>query len=213
MNVVKVLPSALIVNKMDESVVVVKRSILERYNMLSYNDIKQCEASVVENVIVSHREYLNRRIAEEAVEYKQIIPYIIFKYQDSYFLMQRSKNASEQRLANNYSLGIGGHLRKEDIDNKKMDEWGMREFHEEVAYAGKGAMHFLGVLNDDSTSVGKVHIGLVFLYEAESSCIAIRSELKSGTLMTHKNIVVCFENLEGWSKLVLQLLSSAKKVL
>jgi len=211
MNITKIPLGRVVLNKMEESVLVVKRSVLEKHDLVNHQGIKNVALASVEKSIVNDYEYLKRGIAEDSVSYKQIIPYIVFKHQESYFLMQRSSKASEKRLANNYSLGIGGHLRKEDIDFKRIHEWGMREFKEEVAYCGTGKMQFLGVLNDDSTEVGKVHLGLVFIYEAASSDIRVRSELKSGVLATKTDIIGLFDMLESWSQMVITALDNLEK--
>ncbi len=187
---------------MEELVFVVKRSLLEKTGLVNHQGIKSFDSQYVEQSIIEHGQYIKRGDAEIDETYKQIIPYIILKNNDHYFLMQRSSNASEKRLAGNYSLGIGGHLRKEDILFKKIDAWGMREFNEEVAYNGTGTMHFIGILNDDSTVVGKVHLGLVFIYDAHSNKVSIKSELKSGILATKNEILTHFENLESWSKCI-----------
>ena len=64
--------------------------------------------------------------------YKQIIPYLVFTYENKYFLMQRQKKASETRLQSKYSLGIGGHIREEDMENCTLVDWAKREFEEEI---------------------------------------------------------------------------------
>ena len=62
------------------------------------------------------------------VTYKQIIPYMIFEYADNYFLMERKSTASEQRLKSKLSLGIGGHIRQEDLDGGTIFDWASENF-------------------------------------------------------------------------------------
>ena len=123
--------------------------------------------------------------------------------------MQRQSSASEQRLRNKYSLGIGGHIRQEDMRNSAtLFEWAQREFHEEVSYDGDLAIQPLGILNDDSDDVGKVHLGLVLLLVGNSDKISIKSELKSGKLVTLATCNNYHTSMESWSQIVLSNLSN-----
>ena len=138
--------------------------------------------------------------------YKQIIPYLIFKHEDRYFLMQRKAKASEQRLKNKYTLGIGGHIRQEDMTSNDIFAWARREFDEEVSYSGSLTITPLGLLNDDSNEVGKVHIGLVLLVEGNSAEITVKSELEGGQLLTLEECEVHYDAMETWSQLIFDYL-------
>jgi predicted NUDIX family phosphoesterase len=133
--------------------------------------------------------------------YKQIIPYMIFEYADSYFLMERKATASEQRLKSKLSLGIGGHIRQEDIAGGTIFDWAKREFHEEVSYNGALEIEPLGVLNDDSDAVGQVHLGFILLLHGASPEIAIRSEHKQGMLVHSSQMDSYVDRMESWSKI------------
>ena len=152
---------------------------------------------------------MSRPEAETNPEYKQIIPYLVFTHAGKYFLMQRRATASEQRLASKYSFGIGGHIRKEDMDGNSFLDWSLREFHEEINYKGTLTAQPLGVLNDDSTDVGKVHIGFVLLLTGDSADIAIKSELKSGNLLSLEECSIYLENMETWSQMIYESLKKA----
>ena len=85
-----------------------------------------------------------------------------------------------------------------------------REFHEEVAYNGNLEITPLGVLNDDSNDVGKVHVGFVFLLEGNSDDISVKSELKSGQLISLQECDDLYDNFENWSKLVVDMLKTVE---
>ena len=143
---------------------------------------------------------------EEDPRYKQIIPYLLFKHQDQYFLMQRMATSSEQRLKNKYSLGIGGHMREQDMENgATIFDWAQREFHEEIDYSGNFSIKTIGILNDDSNPVGQVHLGLVLLLEGDSSDIRVRSELKSGKLLSTQECLNFIKTWKHGAKLSLML--------
>ncbi|HEX4069445.1 MAG TPA: hypothetical protein VHX42_05085 [Candidatus Babeliales bacterium] len=177
--------------------------------------------------IINHRkEFHPRSLMETDPTYKQIIPYLIFTHDNHYFLMQRTSDASETRLRNKLTLGIGGHIREEDLKRDlsaglssealakgealaKEDSlvaWAMREFHEEVHYAGNLKVKPLGIINDDSDDVGKVHIGFAFLLIGDSPEISVKSELKSGQLVSYDDCLAQKECMESWSQFVVDAL-------
>ncbi len=155
------------------------------------------------DIINDYKEFNPRPAMEQDFSYKQIIPYLIFKFEDRYFLMQRTATSSEQRLKNKYSLGIGGHMRQEDMnEGATIFDWAKREFEEEIEYDGRFSIKTIGVLNDDSNPVGQVHLGLVLLLEGQSSDIKVRSELKSGKLVSGHECLDFYHDLESWSQIV-----------
>ena len=127
-------------------------------------------------------------------------------HNDRYFVMQRKASASEQRLASKLSLGIGGHMRQEDMQGTTLFDWAQREFHEEVSYSGTLTITPLGILNDDTNDVGKVHLGIVLIAQGDNDAIMIKSEHKSGQLMTKQECQEQCLKMESWSQLIIEKL-------
>ena len=191
--------------KVDEKILVVPREDIFSHGYMS-GFLPVQDFAPYEKIIREQGQFLWRSAMEEDPNYKQIIPYLIFKYQNMYFLMQRRADASEKRLQGKCTMGIGGHLREEDMAEQSIAAWAQREFHEEVHYADKLSISPIGIINDDSDAVGRVHIGFVYLLEGVSPNISIKSELKNGALMSLTDIASKADNLESWSKLVLPYL-------
>lgn len=162
------------------------------------------------NTITSASSFMPRSRAETNYAYKQIIPYMLFIFENKLFVMQRKSSASEQRLASKFSLGIGGHVRQEDISNHNIIDWANREFEEEVSYQGSKTIQVLGVLNDDSNDVGKVHLGLILLVHADSNKITINDEHKSGILLTRRECIALAPQMETWSQICFDFLLEQK---
>lgn len=202
------IPPILSPSKWNEEIIVIKREILFA-NEPAWQGIKKVDSDYYSNLIYTHKEVVLRGPAEGDITYKQIIPYIIFKHNDNYFLMQRSSKSSDQRLADKYTLGIGGHLRPSDITNANVIEWGKREFEEEINYKGALNYEILGILNDDSNDVGKVHIGIVMCAIGDTQDISVRSELTLGTLVNLETCVAHFNRLETWSQHVVKFLQES----
>jgi len=184
-----------------EDILVVKRSTLLGNNSWQGLNLADPEKHLAS--INTHKEFLPRNLMEQDESYKQIIPYLIFQYQDRYFLMQRKSSAGESRLKNKYTLGIGGHIRQEDTtDSLSIFNWAKREFHEEISYNDNFDIKTIGMLNDDSNSVGRVHIGLILLIKGTSANIKIKSELKNGRLLTLKKLANHYDQMETWSQII-----------
>ncbi len=189
-----------------EEILVVKRSVL--FPQTAWQGIKTVDFATLLPLIARNQEFHPRFLMETDPTYKQVIPYLIFTHAGRYFLMQRHKQASEVRLQSKLSLGIGGHIRKEDMTNtSNIFEWAAREFHEEVNYAGTLEIEPIGILNDDSNDVGKVHVGFVLLLHGDSDEISIRSELQSGELVSLTECLEKKDRMETWSQMVLDWLS------
>jgi predicted NUDIX family phosphoesterase len=190
----------------DEKILVVSTKKLFCFE--AFHGIKKVDFESYQKTIDTHKKFLWRSDMETNENYKQIIPYLIFNYQDKYFLMQRKNNSSEVRLQNKCSLGIGGHIRKEDLQKTSILGWAEREFHEEVSYNGSLKIEPIGVLNDDSDEVGRVHLGLVFLLRGDSKSITIKDEHHSGTLLTLQECKQFYNQMEQWSRMVFKHLNT-----
>lgn len=192
-------------SSLQEEILVVKRATLfdnkPAWHGIDYQNIEQAIATITNN-----QEYIKRSLAETNPAYKQIIPYLVFTYAGNYFVMERKQTASEQRLAGKLSLGIGGHMRKEDIEGKTIFDWAQREFEEEVSYEGNLTIRTLGIVNDDTNEVSEVHLGLVLLLEGDHGNISIKNEHKSGYLLSKQACLDRYEMMESWSQLLLEIL-------
>ena len=193
---------------MDEQILVVRRTHLFSTRLVSeaWHGLKEGNFDDYMHIINHRKEFHPRSLMEVNPTYKQIIPYLIFTHDNKYFLMQRKSDASETRLRSKLTLGIGGHIREEDLSENSLVAWAMREFHEEVNYAGNLTVKPLGIINDDSDDVGKVHIGFAFLLCGDSPEISIKSELKSGKLVSLDDCKIQKESMESWSQFVVDVL-------
>lgn len=197
-------------NKEDEQVLVIKRE--EVFPRSSWCGIKPDESDRVVLLASTVGEFRRRSEVENDPSVKQIIPYIVFQYQDKYLLMQRLEDHSEQRLANLYSCGIGGHLREEDLEEGEgILDWAKRELAEEVVYNGNLDFKVLGVLNDDSDAVGEVHLGVIIVAKGDSPQIKVKDEHKSGRLISLSEASKYYDQMENWSRIVFEHLQRLEK--
>ncbi len=148
--------------------------------------------------------FMPRADVEDDPGYQQIIPYVVFRHEDRYFLTRRLRASTEKRLRQQYSLGVGGHINPGDLEHGDPIADGMRrEWEEEVEYRGHFEARLLGLLNDDSSPVSKVHLALVFLVDGDSPEIVIReTEKLSGELLTLEEMRIYYLGMESWSQMV-----------
>lgn len=196
-------------DKQNELILVVKRSYLFP-NGEAWQGLKEVDFEQYTHIISHKKEFHPRSFMEVDETYKQIIPYLVFKHDNTFFLMQRRSDGFEKRLHNKLTLGIGGHVRQEDMTKNSLYAWAKREFHEEVHYEGNLTITPLGMINDDSNEVGKVHIGCVFLLDGDSANISIKSELKSGILISLDECIQQKELMESWSSHIIEHLQKMK---
>ena len=155
-------------------------------------------------VIREHHFFMARAKVEDDPTYQQIIPYVVFRHGDLYFLTHRLRASSEKRLRKQYSLGVGGHINPSDLDAGDPIQDGLkREWEEEVIYDGSFEAKLIGLLNDESSPVSKVHLGVVFLVDGDSPKIAIRETDKlAGELLTLEEMRIYYLGMESWSQMV-----------
>ena len=130
----------------------------------------------------ANNKYMDRDQAEQDPTYKQIIPYIILRYQDTVFSYVRGKASSESRLIAKRSIGLGGHIEPADrnlfaSDRDAYLQAAKREVDEEVALDTIWVERVVAVLNDEHSAVGKVHFGIVHLWDVAEPHVKKREGL------------------------------------
>ncbi len=156
------------------------------------------------SVIRERSFFMPRADVEDDPGYQQIIPYVVFRHSERYFLTRRLKASGEKRLRQQYSLGVGGHINPGDLAGGDPINDGLRrEWEEEVEYHGHFEARMLGLINDDSAPVSKVHLAVVFLVDGDSPEISIReTEKLSGELLTLEEMRIFYLGMESWSQIV-----------
>ena len=159
-------------------------------------------------VIRERHLFKPRAEVEDDPSFQQIIPYVVFRHGIRYLLTHRLRASSEKRLRKQYSLGLGGHINPGDLEGGDPILDGLkREWAEEVVYRGRFEARLLGLLNEESSPVSKVHLGVVFLVDGDTPDIEIRETDKlAGELLTLDEMRIHFLEMESWSQLVYERL-------
>jgi len=149
--------------------------------------------------------FIDRPKAEDDPAYKQIIPYAVIRHSERYFLLQRKSTQSEQRLHNRSSIGVGGHINPLE-GAPESDVIGgclTREINEELFIAPGYRETLIGLINDDTTEVGRVHLGVLFEIDSLSLDVQVRETHKmDGAWALLDHLEQSYDKLETWSQIV-----------
>ncbi len=159
--------------------------------------------------------FLPRPVAEERPDFRQIIPYIVLRCNDNFLTYKRTTKAGESRLHDMYSLGFGGHISIDDAvlngPLAKLDETirtaASREVKEEIGIDKITKKTPLGIINDISNDVGRVHLGLVEIWDIDPDDFKLHEqELSNLELQPLTQMIANKEYFETWSQMVINCL-------
>lgn len=137
---------------------------------------------------------------------KQVIPYLVLRDRARLFLMRRTRAGGDARLHDRYSIGVGGHLNPGDRD---LLGGLRREWREELVAAFEPEFRLVALLNDDTTDVGRVHVGAVFMADADGRPVAVRETDKlSGSFATLDEVLEVVDRMESWSRLLAEAIAA-----
>jgi predicted NUDIX family phosphoesterase len=172
--------------------------------------VRPAGEAALAGLIRERGEFRSRSAMESDPDWKQVIPYPILRDGPRWFLMRRTRAGSDARLHDRYSIGVGGHVNPDDggLDGDLSSAL-RREWTEELAVDFVPDFRFLGLLNDDTTPVGRVHLGLVYESDAAGRPVTIReTEKLSGEFVASSGVAAVVDRLETWSRLAFEFVEA-----
>lgn len=201
----------------EEQVMVVERRVVEEVGMfhgLAF-DVERYFGKLFAKGAV---QFMARSKAEKDPSYKQLIPYVIITSGDKYLTYVRGKGAGEKRLVAKRSIGIGGHINPIDQTLFSAEPYKIyleaveREVAEEVCVEAGHRDKIVALLNDDSTEVGQVHLGIVHLWTLDSPMVKKGEKMITQMeFMSVSELEEVRESMETWSSLCLEKIAEIKK--
>ena len=165
--------------------------------------------------------FIERRYAEIHPEYKQFIPYVAISKEEKVLCLTRLNTQGEKRLHGKKSIGVGGHINpcdqpKDVTGNDLFKNACQRELHEELFLPQDTDLDLspIGIINDDTTEVGAVHLGLVYNLKADDFDVSIREtsamEGEFKDLTELRELAMSSTSFETWSSFLIlsQILES-----
>jgi len=167
------------------------------------------DAALLERIYARGR-FVPRDPAEHDPSLKQIIPYTLVVDGGRIFTFQRTDKGGERRLYGMRSVGVGGHVNPVDRADVVRDALA-RELNEELHLPGGFSARLVGLLNDDTTSVGRVHVGVVALAQPGPGVVKVREEdTMSGSFLARDELLELHagerDRFESWSALLIDRL-------
>lgn len=169
--------------------------------------------ALLENTTLS---YEPRGQMENDTSFKQLIPYMVFRYVDErdvvhVFQYTRGGGQGEKRLHAKRSVGIGGHISTDDAEAGAIAHvyrTGMlRELEEEIFLDTAYTEKCVGLINDDDTPVGRVHLGVVHLFDLGEPRIQPReADILNAGFRPVDEILSEMDQFESWSQIVVPAL-------
>jgi len=162
---------------------------------------------------------MSRALAETNPDFKQIIPYVVITDGKSVLHYVRGKKAGEQRLVAKGSVGIGGHINDEDdslfafgVSLQAFQDAVKREVYEELSIEGNFNARPIGLINDDSTEVGRVHFGVVHVLFCKPERVKKNEQVITQVeFIPIEALKAKREQMETWSQLCIDNLDAFLK--
>jgi len=200
----------------DENVLVFPRSLFEQLGVFQgfSADVDRYLPAILDK---KNNSFQPRARAETNPNFKQIIPYVVVTDGKSILHYVRGKKAGEQRLVAKGSIGIGGHINDEDhtlfaFGLQAFQDAVKREVCEELAIQDEFDAKPVGLINDDSTEVGRVHFGVVHvLFRTPEKVKKNEQVITQVEFVAIEELKKRREQMETWSQLCLDHLPALLK--
>ncbi len=193
----------------DENVLVVTRDLFETIG--AFQGLQKNPGPYLSKFLKrEHNRFLTRAKAENDPSFKQLIPYAVFTCGEKILHYVRGSAGGEKRLVKMGSIGIGGHINDSDESLFSFDEEAYhravrREIDEELRIEGAWEERIVALINDDSTEVGRVHLGIVHLVTLETPRVrAAEKAIAELEFLSLPDLAPKIGGLETWSQIILE---------
>lgn len=155
--------------------------------------------------------YRSRDQVEQDPRYKQLIPYVVAVDKVGLRVGCYRRKGSETRLHGRESLGVGGHVNLSDARSAQdgLDLVLTNGIHRELSEEFQNLpepyqLTFRGIINEEESQVGEVHLGLVFRMD-----VSAPERLRPGAELYQfrwlSRAQAAQRPLELWSRLALEI--------
>ncbi len=193
----------------EEQILVIPRSLFDKIG--EFQGLHRGIQDYLPSLFIPGNNFFTPRSpAETNPALKQIIPYAVFRHAGRLLHYTRGGKSGEQRLVAKSSIGIGGHINDSDLATASFDEAAylnavQREIREELHLEGGFTHRPVALINDDSTEVGRVHLGIVHIVDLESDSVrAGEAAIASLGFAPRHELLQRRESFETWSQIVLE---------
>lgn len=157
-----------------------------------------------------------RPVLEETETFRQIIPYIVLQYDSQFIRYTRTPAGGESRLHGRTSIGLGGHIDLSDVRTsgeaidlvRTLENAADRELLEELGNVDIATKTWVGLLVENDSAVGRVHIGMIGLWRLKSLPAGmVEDAISDVSAETVSDLRADQDRMETWSAMLLPWLS------
>jgi len=198
-----------------EQILVVPTSLFRRLGYFQ-GFSREVDRYLPELFLPQNISYRPRPDMERDPEFKQLIPYAIFIHRSddggqSVFQYTRGSGQGEGRLHRKRSVGIGGHISSVDAgadgQGNPYEDGMQRELNEEVEINTEYSFECVGLINDDESEVGRVHLGVVHLVRVGRPAVKPReADILDSGFIPVEEILANMDGFETWSQISMKAL-------
>jgi len=149
--------------------------------------------------------------AERTTDFRHIASYCLIR-RDGKFLTYLRDN-SEKRLTDLWSIGVGGHMRRNDLENFHFSSTGeqcfvnnvLREIGEETGLEVGFSLSFSGAIAIDTSETERMHLGHVWVLDTDED-VNMVSECKDQVWLPLEELQR-LKPLENWTRYLVEKMS------
>jgi predicted NUDIX family phosphoesterase len=143
--------------------------------------LRRDNGTLVRELVNGPTRYIPRTEAESVDDHKQVVTYVLVTHGAKVLSFRRGTfNRAAAFLRGSLCIGFGGHVAESDLTIFSFADGGVlanaaRELREEVVIPGTAGelrpedLKVVGVINDDSTELGRRHVGIIMRYEVRDA--------------------------------------------
>ena len=197
--------------KLNRDVLVQDNKVLRKYHTTAdkFQFLNSNQASALFNDI-NNGFFLSRYDCESDELVLQPIPYVLFFGQNenifSYVRSQNIKDYGDRRLFGKHSIGLGGHINREDHPAYIKQCMQREAFNEEVTIVSDYTPPvFIGTILANDTAVDRVHFGLVYAVKVLQPITPKEASIVSGKMIPIAELMndpLLGDKYETWSRVL-----------
>jgi len=163
-------------------------------------------------------EFRDRSQVEIDPALKHLATYAVLRCDGRIFTYRRTSGGGEGRLYGKRSIGVGGHVNPCDGDPSAtgmlsvFDTAAEREVAEEIRIHSAYSKSLIGYINDDSNDVGRVHFGVVYVFDLERPDVDFERDDKhcDKLFATPDQLLADINSYESWSCILIRRLAGGQ---
>ena len=198
-----------------EHILCLKNSHIQEYCWYNNQKIIETTNETYNSMMTENNLWIGpRHMLEDNQAFRQLIPYSLIRYGNTYLMYTRTSKGGEDRLHDKLSLGIGGHINTKDLihvpGTEKIDvkrtifNSALREIKEEV-HVSLDTIGYkrIGFIYTTNSAVDSVHFGIAFEFRAQTDKVeAATTHISDPQFIRIEELDNYHSRFEGWSQIV-----------